>query len=452
MKSYCKKNQVRISIVAVLLLCLFSKEIQAQENDPKPVTKQEINTIVDSISAIVQQYYIDPGIGTQIVDNIRAKHKNGTYATITNPQTLADTLEADLRAINHDLHMSMIYRSPRERTTENAPSIQVNETGLWTNYGLSEIKVLDGNVGYLKIKHFTQHQYFEAIKPVVTSAIESLKNTEAIIVDVRDNGGGFEDMVAYYISYFFDSKEPIHLSDYRCTIHDHTYGISTDPDVLGTKLPDTKLYVLVNANTGSAAESFAYMLKHLGRATIIGETTVGAGNGASHHTVNDRFIVQVSSEETINAVTKTSFEQVGVIPHIKTTSAHAFTKGYQLAITYLKENNTSTIDSSNYENLLEFISLPESNANIDTTAYAKYLGTYQGGAITITITLENNILYGQVRSNGGKMALTPLEDHIFKVGDIKERIQFVLDTKGQVTQLIGIDSPMELTKVVATKG
>ncbi|MEP0264305.1 S41 family peptidase [Dokdonia sp.] len=449
MKSYCKKNQLRISMFVILLLCLFSKEMQAQQNnDIQPVTEQEVNTIVDSITSIVKRYYIDPEIGTKIVNNIRTKHKNGAYTTMTNPQTLADTLEVDLRAINNDLHMSMIYRSPRERTTGDAPSIQVNSSGIWSNYGLSEIKVLEGNIGYLKIKHFTRHQYFEAIKPVVTSAIESLKNTEALIVDVRDNGGGFEDMVAYYISYFFDSKEPIHLSDYRCTLHGHTYGISTDPNVLGTKLPDTKLYVLVNANTGSAAESFAYMLKHLGRATIIGETTVGAGNGASIHSVNDRFIVQVSSEETINAVTKTSFEQVGVIPHIKTTSAHAFTKGYQLAITYAKENNTSNIDPSNYENLLEFISIPDSNANIDTSAYTKYLGTYQGGAITITITLENNILYGQVRSNGGKMALTPLEDHIFKVGDIKERIQFVLDTKGEVTQLIGIDSPMELTKVV----
>jgi hypothetical protein len=450
MKSYFKKRTCYIASL-ILVLCFFSKETIAQQKDPTPVTPQELNTIIDSITTIVKQYYVIPEIGTRIVTNIRAKHKKGTYTGITNPQTLADTLKADLRAVNNDLHMSMIYRAPRERTTENKPSIQVNETGIWTNYGLSEIKVLDGNVGYLKIKHFTQHKYLEAIKPVVTSAIESLKNTEAMIVDVRDNGGGFEDMVAYYISYFFDSTEPIHLSDYRCTIHDHIYGISTDPNVLGTKLPDIKLYVLVNANTGSAAESFSYILKHLGRATIIGETTVGAGNGASQHTINDRFSVQVSSEETINAITKTSFEQVGVIPNIKTTSAQAFTKGYQLALEYLKEHNTHTIHPSNYDHLLDFITLPESTTNVDTTAYTKYVGTYQGGNISIAITLENNILYGQIRAKGGKMALTPLKDHIFKVGDIKERIQFVLNTKGEVTQLLGIDSPMELTKVVTVK-
>lgn len=446
MKSYCTKNLVQTCLL-IIVLCILPKEIQAQQDDTQPVTIQEINTIVDSITTIIPRYYIDTIIGDQIANNIRSKHKNGKYSNITNPQILADTLKANLRAINNDLHMSMVYRSPRERTTGNAPSIQVNSSGLWSNYGLSEIKVLEGNVGYLKIKHFTRHQYFEEIKPVVTSAIESLKNTDAIIVDVRDNGGGFEDMVAYYISYFFDSKDPIHLSDYRCTLHDHTYGISTDPNVLGTKLPNTKLYVLVNANTGSAAESFAYMLKHLGRATIIGETTAGAGNGASIHPVNDRFSVQVSSEETINAITKTSFEQVGVIPHIKTTSKEAFSKGYQLALTYLKENNTHDIDPSNYEHLIDFITIPKSKTAIDVATYTKYVGLYKGGNITITISLEDHTLYGQVRSQGGKMELTLIKDHIFKVGDIKERVQFVLDAQGNVTQLIGIDSPMELTKV-----
>ncbi len=435
----------------IIAISLISIGTCAQQNAIKPVAQNELNTIIDSVAVIVQRYYIKPEIGEQIVNRIRTKHKNGHYDNITNPQILNDSLREDLRAINGDLHMNMIYRSPREVTTNNTEAIQVNETGLWTNYGLSEIKVLDGNIGYLKIKHFTQHQYLEDIKPVIKSAIESLKNTDALLIDVRNNGGGFEDMVAYYISYFFDSKTQIHLSDYRCTLHNHTYGISTDPNVLGTKLPKTKLYVLVNANTGSAAESFAYMLKHLGRATIIGETTIGAGNGASQHKINDRFSVQVSSEETINAVTKTSFEKVGVIPHIQTTSAQAFNKGYKLALEYAKENNKRDIHPSNYENLASFIVTPTKHTNVNTKDYLKYIGNYKNGNIHIVITLENGVLYGQVKPKRSKMELTQLEDHIFKVGEIKERIQFVLNKKGEVIQLRGIDSPMELAKILNNK-
>ena len=432
-------------IVITLTICLFFKTGSAQENTIQPVTKTELNTIIDSIDVIVKRYHIFPEVAKKIVDRIRSKNKKKYYSNITNPQILADSLKSDLRAIDGDLHMNMVYKKPREIATDNKPAIQVNDTGLWTNYGLSEIKVLEGNIGYLKIKHFTRHKYLEAIKPLVTSAIESLKNTDALIVDVRNNGGGFEDMVAYYVSYFFDSETPIHLSDYRCMLHDHTYGISTDPNVLGTKLPDTKLYVLINANTGSAAESFAYILKHLGRATIIGETTAGAGNGASIHAVNDRFSVQVSSEETINPITKTSFEKVGVIPNIQTTSEHAFPKGYRLALEYAKEHNTQNIHPSNYDQLITFVTAPETTIN--TENYSQYVGVYKGGNTQITITVENNTLYGQVRQKGGKLKLTAMGDHTFKVSDIKERVQFVFNQNNQVIKLMGIDTPMELNKI-----
>nr|WP_321236765.1 S41 family peptidase [uncultured Psychroserpens sp.] len=430
-----------------ILLFILTQNVYAQQSTIKSVTPKELNTIIDSISVIVKKYYIEPEIGEAIANHIHSKYQKGNYNGITNPQTLADSIQVDLRAINGDVHMSMKYRSPREINIDGKPSEQVNKTGLWTNYGLSEIKILDGNIGYLKIKHFTQHQYLNDIKPVITSAVESLKNTDALIVDVRNNGGGFEEMVAYYISYFFDTKDPIHLSDYRCSLHNHTYGVSTDPNVLGTKLPDIKLYVLVNANTGSAAESFAYMLKHLNRATVIGEVTVGAGNGASEHKINNRFSIYVSTEETINAITKTSFEKVGVIPHIKTTSAQAFPKGYRLALEYAKEKNTKEIDPSNYNHLISFISTPKSENSINQKYYSKLIGEYQGGNIHITITLENGVLFGQIRSKGGKIELTLLKDNIFKVGDINERIEFVFNKKGDVIQLIGIDSPMELTKV-----
>ncbi|WP_394750979.1 S41 family peptidase [Spongiimicrobium salis] len=434
-------------LVLLLLISLFHTGIHAQKQAADQVSRAELNTLIDSISALVPRYYITPKIGQQIVDYIQVKNSKGHYSTITDPRILSDSLSADLRAINGDLHMDMIYRSPREMATENTSSIQVNESGPWTNYGLSEVKILEGNIGYLKIKHFTRHQYLEAIKPVIANAFEILKNTDALIVDVQNNGGGFEEMVAHYISYFFDSKTPIHLSDYRCTLHDHTYGVSTDPNILGTKLPNIKLYVLTNANTGSAAESFAYMLKHLERATIIGEITAGAGNGASVHEINDRFSIQLSTEETINAITKTSFEKIGVIPHHQVKGSTAFPKAYRMALEYAKEKNIKEVHPSNYEHLISFISSSKNNAPVDIGIYSKYLGVYKGGAIQITISLENNNLYGQMRSKGGKMALTPLENHIFKVGNLKERIQFIFNEKGEVKQLIGIDSPMELTKI-----
>ncbi|UZO79594.1 S41 family peptidase [Aquimarina sp. ERC-38] len=441
-----KLVNVRKILFVLLVISITSIKVSAQEPNIEPVTPDELNTIVDSISAIVKRYYIKPEIGIEIVNRIRQKKVNNEYSQITNPSILKDSLKNDLRAINGDLHMNIVYRDPRNIIYENKAPTQVNEAGLWSNYGLNEIKVLEGNIGYLKIKNFTQHQYLENIKPLIANAFTFLKNTDALIIDVRNNGGGFEEMVAHYISYFFDSEIPIHLSDYRCTLHNHIYGISTDPNVSGPKLPNMKLYILVNANTGSAAESFAYIIKHLKRGTIIGEITAGAGNGASQHHINDRFSIQVSSEETINPITKTSFEKVGVIPHIKTTSKQAYNEAYKLALTYAREHNNRNIHPSNYNHLTSFIRKPQ-NSTVDSKKYLKYKGSYKSNTIHIKITLEDNVLYGQMAGNGGKMELTQLENHIFKVGEIKERIQFILNENGKVIQLKGLDSPMNLLKV-----
>ncbi len=432
--------------LVLLVASLWALPLAAQETSLKPVSFTERNTIIDSISALVARYYIDPEIGKKIVNHIASKHKKGNYSSLTDPAILADSLTSDLRAINGDLHMSMMYKAPRKQSTKDKGPIEVNSSGIWSNYGLSQVSVLQGNIGYLKIKHFTRHNYLEAIKPAIKSSFELLQHTDAIVVDVRDNGGGFEEMVAHYISYFFDLKKPIHLSDYRCTLHNHTYGISTDPKISGPKLPKTKVYVLVNAHTGSAAESFAYVLKHLQRATIIGETTAGAGNGASEHEINSRFSLLLSSEETINAITKTSFEKVGVIPHIKTTSKEAYNEAYKLALTHAKDNNTRNIHPSNYDRLLAFIASPKDTA-LAAETYQEYPGNYKGDSIEIIISLEDNVLYGQLVGKGGKMELTPLGNHIFKVGELMERIQFILDASNKVAQLKGLDSPMELLKV-----
>jgi len=173
---------------------------------------------------------------------------------------------------------------------------------------------------------------------------------------------------------------------------------------------------------------------------------MGAGNGAMTHKVNERFSVSIASETTINAITKTSFEQVGVIPNIKTSSEEAFDKGYLLALNYLKENNTKNIDPSNYKNVIAFLPLNETKQKTDIDAYEKYVGTYKNATIEIVITTNDSGLLAEIIGKGGKLNLIAKGNHVFLVDNLKERIQFVLSKKNVIVKLIGIDSPMELKK------
>lgn len=430
-----------------LTVLIFNYTVYAQKKATKPVNENELTIVIDSITKLVEQYYVSLEIGEKISDFIQAQKKSGVYKDITNPNVLVSQLTSDLRSVNGDLHMSATY-SPEidaDASKENKVSIKIDNRGQWTNYGFQEIKILDGNIGYLKINHFTSWNHFEDAKKVITRSINTIQNTDALIIDVRNNSGGFEEIVAYLISYFFDG-ESIHLSDYYYRYSDQRYGVYTTVDIPGTKLPNIPIYVLVNSRSASAAESLAYMLKHLKRATIIGEITAGAGNGAMTHRINNRFTVTIASETTINAITKTSFEQVGVIPNIKTSSDEAFSKGYFLALNYLKENNSEKIHPSNYENLVNFIPQMKGAEKLNSDEYIKYIGNYKDANLEIIISLKEKTLYAEIVGKGGKIKLIPKADHIFIVDNLKERIQFVFD-RGEVIKLIGVDSPMELTKL-----
>ncbi|AXT19708.1 hypothetical protein D7030_09415 [Flavobacteriaceae bacterium AU392] len=435
-------------LLILLITLIFNYTTYAQKEVTNPVNENELTIVIDSITKLVEQYYVSLEIGKEISDFIQAQKKSGAYKDITNPNALANQLTSDLRSVNGDLHMSVTYSletNVDDTSKENKVSTQIDNRGQWTNYGLQEIKILDGNIGYLKINHFTSWNHFEEAKKVITRSINTIQNTDALIIDVRNNSGGFEEIVAYLISYFFDG-ESIHLSDYYYRYSDQRYGVHTTVNIPGTKLPNIPIYILVNSRSASAAESLAYMLKHLKRATIVGEITAGAGNGAMTHRVNSRFTVTIASEATINAITKTSFEQVGVIPNIKVSSDEAFSKGYLLALDYLKEHNSEKIHPSNYENLVNFIPQVRGVKKLNNAEYIKYIGNYKDANLEIIISLKEKILYAEIVGKGGKIKLIPKADHIFIVDNLKERIQFVFD-RGEVIKLIGVDSPMELTKL-----
>ncbi|GAB5555262.1 MAG: hypothetical protein Sapg2KO_48530 [Saprospiraceae bacterium] len=421
----------------------FIPTTNAQIDPPTSVNKMEVNTLVDSIAKLVEKYYVSLAQGKEMGDLILSKKE--AYSKISDPNKLATQLTNDLRSINGDLHMSVNYNLPTKTTSQ--PSIEkLDSKGIWSNYGFQEVKVLDGNIGYLKIKHFTQWSHLENAKKTIDASFNFLQNSDALILDVRDNRGGFEEIVAYLISYLFEGESFL-LSEYYYRYQDQRYGVYTQEEIPGKKRPNIPVYVLVNGRSASAAESLAYMLKHLKRATIIGETTMGAGNGAMTHQLDGFFSVTIASETTINAVTKTSFEQVGVVPNVEVASEEAFNTGYILALNHLKTHPKKGINPTYYEDVIKFLPRPESKMEIDKAAYQKYVGTYKDSSIEIVISMDDFGLSAEVIGRRGKLKLTAKDNHIFLVEGMQERVEFVLNDKNKIIKLIGLDSPMELDRI-----
>jgi C-terminal processing protease CtpA/Prc len=128
-------------------------------------------------------------------------------------------------------------------------------------------------------------------------------------------------MIQFISSYLFD--EPTHLNSFYDRLSNKTSETWTLQEIPGRRFAaDLPVYVLTSSYTGSAAEEFTYNLKHLKRATIMGETTGGAAHPVVERVINDRFRMLVPYARAENPITKTNWEGVGVIPHIKVSAAN----------------------------------------------------------------------------------------------------------------------------------
>ncbi|MBV9181313.1 MAG: S41 family peptidase [Acidobacteria bacterium] len=164
--------------------------------------------------------------------------------------------------------------------------------------------------------------------PTFVAAMNFLAHVDAIIFDLRENGGGDPKMVAFLSSYLFD--QPTHLNDLYSRRDDFTSQYWTVPYVPGPTLADKPAFVLTSRRTFSGAEEFTYNLKNLKRATIVGERTGGGAHPVMGWRIDDHFIIGVPFARAVNPITKTDWEGVGVEPDVAVPSADALATAIRL--------------------------------------------------------------------------------------------------------------------------
>ena len=284
--------------------------------------------------------YVFPDRAEQAAAAVEARLAAGEYADL-DEDTLAERLTSHLHEICPDRHLRVRTMPPRPGPARPAgprgpgPARPERERpASWRrplNYGIYRAERLDGNVGYLDLRAVADP---EEAGPVIAAAMELVSGTYALIIDLRQNGGGSPHGVVFWCSYLFPDANT-HLNDIFHRPTGETRQFWSLAWLPGDRYLDRPVYVLTSAHTFSGGEDFAYTLQAQGRAELIGEATGGGAHPTRTVPISATMAISVPFARSVNPVTGTNWEGTGVQPDVAVPAAEAFDVAYGKALRHV---------------------------------------------------------------------------------------------------------------------
>lgn len=431
------KNIIIALMLSTTMLTLNSKTTEAQiKVKATPITAEMKKETVETLVKMLEEKYVIEATGKKMGDFLKEQLKNGEYYKITDAVEFSMRLTDDLRKISNDKHLGVMFNPGQaKQLAEDKGNLEEDENR-WNeslkkqNYGFRKVEILPGNIGYIDMTNFANPKFS---KDAVASAMGFISNTEAIIFDMRYNGGGDPAGVQLICSYLFDG-EPVHLNDLYYRPENKTEEYWTLKEVAGKKRPDVPVYVLTSNYTFSGAEEFTYNLKNLKRATIVGENTGGGANPGGPVAINENFVVFLPTGMAINPITKTNWEGTGIAPDVSVASNNALVQAQILAIENLSEAASNPQSKYVYDWLAGSLKAQLTKVSIDATTMQSYAGIYGDR----TVSFEDGKLFYQ-RKDRPKMEMIAMSEDTFMFKETAFfRLKVVKDSAGNITEVNGL--------------
>ncbi len=321
----------RASTLLHALILLVVTGVAAAELDEK-TRDGTLGQLAESL----REVYVCADKAEAMATHVEGRQQAGAFGTTRSPEQLAAALTQELRGIAGDKHLRVFVMPPEAKRSDEdmAEARRRYEERAWReNYGFRRVQILDGNVGYLELKKFADPA---VAGDTAAAAMALLANSEALIIDLRQNQGGSPFMVQLLASYLLEDA-PQHLVDQEVRMLDATRQIHSLSWVPGKRLPDVPVYLLTSGQTFSAAEGFTYMLGSMERATVVGERTAGGAHPVKVVELGNGLAAAIPFARAVNPITGTNWEGTGVAPDVEVPAAQAFDAAYREALKALVE-------------------------------------------------------------------------------------------------------------------
>jgi len=314
------RKKMLVLCLAVLAVWTVGRPLQAGPQKAAGVAdKAYRDGVLRKVAEIVETKYVLEDKSKGFADAFRAKCAAGAYDTLTDAKIFAETVTADLIAITGDKHLNfrvMVSSDVGEKASGSLHHpVRYFRLRLKENVGFQKLEWIEPGIGYIDLRRFYS---FDQAKDMAVAAMTFLSNARAIIIDVRENGGGSGD---YLSSYFLPYPTPLSGSFARQT------GALTENwtrrDIGLEPRLDVPLFILTGPNTFSASEAFAYDMQALKRARLVGEPTKGGAHSTDVFGIDSQFEFYISTERAVSPVTGGNWEGTGVIPDIRVPAVSA---------------------------------------------------------------------------------------------------------------------------------
>ncbi len=325
------KNRTITFIIGIFVFISTSLYSQVSENVIENIEKQQV---IDSVITHLNDRYIFPDVADQIAKKLKNNIKNGLYNKINSYGKFGSEITTTLKSINNDRHLWIWYNPDwineeklRIQNLSTGNNIGLEEAKI-NNFGFKEVKILDNNIGYLRLDEFTE--YPEALE-IVEGVFQSISDCDALIIDLRNNSGGSPEMVQLLCSYLLPNPS-IHLNSLVYKNNSKVDQYWTYYFLPGERFINKPVYVLVGERTASAAEEFAYNLQNLKRVKIIGEQTRGAAHDNEFLILNSHYFMSLPIARAVNPITNTNWENTGITPDIVIEEEQALKETLELIL------------------------------------------------------------------------------------------------------------------------
>jgi C-terminal processing protease CtpA/Prc len=295
---------------------------------------------VGDVGELLRTRYVFPDRGRAAADELAAREAAGAYAGLDD-EALSARLTADLDKLCHDRHLRVRVRPAdvKDAVTEEDWEAAYREQQRTVNYGIAKVERLPGNIGLIELGGITDPRIGGR---AIAAAMELVSHTQALVLDLRRNRGGSPHGVAMWCSYFFPD-DGTHLNDIYDAVENMTRQFWTWPWVPGERYLDRPVWVLVSGDTFSGGEELAYNLKVQHRARLVGATTRGGAHPTTTLPLTATLEISIPAARSINPVTGTNWEGVGVEPDEAVDPATALDVAHLAAARHVA---TTSADSS----------------------------------------------------------------------------------------------------------